>query len=59
VGWWYFYEEAGLDPAPYIVPDEKLYDKNHPITNILRYAKNAGLHVIFVSTCPQSILLGG
>lgn len=45
----YFAEKAGLDPSPYLVPDEDLYDAHHPITNVIRWAKDAGLQVILVS----------
>lgn len=45
----YFAEKAGLDPSPYLVPDEDLYDSQHPITNVIRWAKDAGLQVILVS----------
>lgn len=38
VGWWYFAEAAGLDAAPYIVPDQKITDMDHPIVKILQYA---------------------
>lgn len=46
VGYWYFAEKAGLDPSPYLVPDEDIYDAHHPITNVIRWAKEAGLQVI-------------
>jgi hypothetical protein len=49
VGYWYFAKKAGLDPSPYIVPDEDLYDSDHPITNVIRWANQAGLAIIFVS----------
>lgn len=47
VGYWYFAKKAGLDPSPYIVPDEDLYDSDHPITNVIRWANQAGLAIIF------------
>lgn len=46
VGYWYFAEKAGLDPSPYLIPDEDIYDEHHPITNVIRWAKEAGLQVI-------------
>lgn len=46
VGYWYFAEKAGLDPSPYLVPDEDIYDAQHPITKVIRWAKDAGLQVI-------------
>jgi hypothetical protein len=49
VGWWYFAKLAGLDASPYVVPDEDILDSDHPITNVLRWANEAGLHIIFVS----------
>lgn len=49
VGYWYFAKKAGLDPSPYIVPDEDLYASDHPITNVIRWANQAGLAIIFVS----------
>jgi nicotinamidase-related amidase len=49
VGWWYFAKLAGLDASPYIVPDEDILAADHPITNVLRWANEAGLHIIFVS----------
>lgn len=52
VGWWYFAKLAGLDASPYVVPDEDILDSDHPITNVLRWANEAGLHIIFVSRPP-------
>ena len=49
VGFWYFAEKAGVDPSPYVVPDEDLYDAHHPITDVIRWANEAGLHIILVS----------
>lgn len=49
VGYWYFAEKAGLDPSPYVVPDEDLYDAHHPLTNVFRWANDAGLHIVLVS----------
>ena len=46
VGYWYFSEYASVDPTPYILPDEDLYDPNHPITNVIRWASEAGLKTI-------------
>ncbi len=48
VGYWYFAEKAGLDSSPYLIPDEDLYDEHHPITDVIRWAKDAGLHVSLV-----------
>ncbi len=39
VGWWYYAAKTAMDPDPYIVPDEDLYDKHHPITDVIRWAK--------------------
>ena len=41
----------GLDPSPYLTPDEDLYDAHHPVTNVIRWAKEAGLQVILVGVC--------
>ncbi|CAM9169230.1 unnamed protein product [Discosporangium mesarthrocarpum] len=46
VGWWYFAMKGDLDPSPYVVPDEDLYDPQHPITSVIRWAKEADLMVI-------------
>ncbi|CAN0582054.1 unnamed protein product, partial [Ectocarpus sp. 12 AP-2014] len=46
VGWWYFAAKTTMSAAPYIVPDEDLYDAHHPITDVIRWAKIAGLYVI-------------
>ncbi|CAM9723368.1 unnamed protein product, partial [Ectocarpus fasciculatus] len=46
VGWWYFAAKTAMSAAPYIVPDEDLYDAHHPITDVVRWAKDAGLYVI-------------
>ncbi|CAN0026476.1 unnamed protein product, partial [Choristocarpus tenellus] len=46
VGWWYFAEKGAIDSSPYIVPDEDLYEEHHPITDVIRWAKEAGLYVI-------------
>lgn len=46
VGYWYFAERVGLNPAPYLVPDQDLFDAHHPITNVIRWADEAGLQVI-------------
>ena len=47
VGWWYFAEKVHLDPSPYIIPDEDLYDESYPITKVLQWANEVGLKVIF------------
>lgn len=39
VGWWYFAEKSAISRGPYIVPDEDLYDRHHPITDVIRWAK--------------------
>ena len=39
VGWWYFAAKSAIERGPYIVPDEDLYEKHHPITDVIRWAK--------------------
>ncbi|CAM9161413.1 unnamed protein product, partial [Ascophyllum nodosum] len=46
VGWWYFAPKFAVSPQPYILPDEDLYDRHHPITDVIGWAKDAGLQVI-------------
>ncbi|CAN0074129.1 unnamed protein product, partial [Laminaria digitata] len=46
VGWWYFAAKSAISREPYSVPDEDLYEKHHPITDVIRWAKDAGLYVI-------------
>lgn len=46
VGWWYFAEDAGIDFAPYLVPEQKISDDAHPITKIINYANEAKLMVV-------------
>ncbi|CAM9160424.1 unnamed protein product [Phaeothamnion confervicola] len=46
VGWWYFANKAGVDSSPYFLPEEDLYDPDHPITNVLRWARDSGILVI-------------
>ena len=45
VGYWYFTEISGFKNKPYIIPQESIYDSNHPITKIINYANNAGLYI--------------
>lgn len=55
VGHWYYYELSLFPHAPYTVPAQSILDPNHPITNIIRYAKNANLQVILdLHTAPGS-----
>ena len=55
VGHWYFEELSGFPAHPYIIPAQSILDKDHPITKILFYAKNAGIHVIIdLHTAPGS-----
>ncbi|CAM9592783.1 unnamed protein product, partial [Scytosiphon promiscuus] len=46
VGWWFFAAKTAMSPYPYIIPDEDLYDEHHPITDVIRWAREAGLYVI-------------
>ncbi|CAM9879634.1 unnamed protein product [Chrysoparadoxa australica] len=46
LGWWYFAEQIGLSPSSYIVPTEKLNDRDHPITRVIGWAQDAGLQVM-------------
>ena len=39
VGWWYFAAKSAISREPYSVPDEDLYEKHHPITDVIRWAK--------------------
>lgn len=39
VGWWYFASKSAISHDPYIVPDENLYDRDHPITDVIGWAK--------------------
>jgi hypothetical protein len=54
VGWWFFAPFANVNPAPYTMPEEELYDFNHPITQLISWAKDAGIHV----SSPRGPLLG-
>jgi len=46
VGWWYFAKAAELDPTPYVVPEQDIYNLTHPITAIIKLAKAANLTVM-------------
>jgi len=46
VGFWYFERLTGREPTFYIKPTKDILDENHPLTNTIRMAKNAGLFVI-------------
>jgi|EP01049_Picozoa_sp_SAG25_P008265 hypothetical protein len=46
IGWWYFAADAGLSPAPYLVPTQKTTDDDHPITAIIKMAAAAKVMVI-------------
>ena len=55
VGHWYFTELSGFPNHPYVIPEQSILAEDHPITKIIRYAKNAGLYVIFdLHTAPGS-----
>ena len=44
VGWWYFAPKFAVSPQPYILPDEDLYDRHHPITDVIGWAKCVSPH---------------
>jgi aryl-phospho-beta-D-glucosidase BglC (GH1 family) len=46
VGYWYFHELSNYTTAPYLLPEESIFDAFNPITKIIRYAFNADLQVI-------------
>jgi len=47
VGWWYWAKGAGVDPQPYLVPDEDpMTSTSHPITKVVEMAKKAGLAIM-------------
>jgi len=46
VGWWYFAKDASVPNSVYTIPSQDITDPNHPITNMIKMAKNAGLVVI-------------
>lgn len=46
VGYWYFEEISKYPAGDYIMPHESIYSEDHPITKVIRYAKNAGLQII-------------
>jgi glucan 1,3-beta-glucosidase len=55
VGHWYFTELSHVPVEPYILPSESIFDEFHPITSIIRFAKEAGLYVILdLHTAPGS-----
>ena len=46
VGWWYFAALSDLSAEPYLTPKLTIWKEAHPITQIIKWAKNAGLQVI-------------
>lgn len=55
VGFWYFEEISGYPSYPYLKPIESIYAIDHPITQVISYAKKAGLQVILdLHTAPGS-----
>lgn len=55
VGHWYFTEISHVPSEPYLLPSESIFKETHPITRIIRFAKEAGLYVILdLHTAPGS-----
>jgi len=47
VGWWYWAKEAGIEYAPYLIPDADIMtNMSHPITKFIGNAKQAGITVM-------------
>jgi glucan 1,3-beta-glucosidase len=46
VGWWYWGKDAGVDPTPYLVPEQDINNMSHPITKVIAMAKNQGITVM-------------
>jgi len=48
VGWWYWGSAAGVDPTPYLVPDniDIMTNMSHPINRIIKLANDKGLQVL-------------
>jgi aryl-phospho-beta-D-glucosidase BglC (GH1 family) len=57
VGWWFFAEHAGINGAPYVLPDEDLFDEQHPITQAIKWANDAGLQVQHLTLATTTLLL--
>jgi len=45
-GWWYWAKDAGVDNPVYTVPNQSTSDPTHPITQVIKWAKDAGLVLI-------------
>jgi glucan 1,3-beta-glucosidase len=45
-GWWYWAQDAGVPNPVYTVPTQAISDPNHPITAVIKMAKDAGLVVL-------------
>jgi len=46
VGYWYYSELSGFPSEPFLVPEASIRSPEHPITRVIRWANEAGLHVI-------------